>query len=441
MKKSSLEIRNHDKETPAFAGDYHLSKYPSFFVIGLSYQKADAEMRGRFSLDKEKKTVLLNTAKEEGMDGVLVTSTCNRTEVYAFAENENQLIDLLCRHTLGSKEEFKKVSYSYKDREAISHIFKVGTGLDSQILGDFEIISQLKSGFLLSRKLGMGHAFLERLVNSVIRASKRIKNETQLSTGATSVSFASVQYILNHVQDVSEKNILLFGTGKIGRNTCENLVKHTQNKHITLINRTKDKAEKIAGKFNLVVKDYADLQAEIRKTDVLIVATGAQHSTISKELIYPKKELLILDLSIPKNVSEDVLELENVNLVHLDFLSKMTDSTLEKRKTFVPQAYGIISEVEAEFIEWLETRKYAPTLKALKTKLKDIHELEIGLQKSLVEDSKLAHFDKEEVEIISERISQKIINRVAGHLRQANGSTEASLELLKKMFQLEKPAE
>lgn len=398
-------------------------------------------MRGRFSLDKEKKTVLLNTAKEEGMDGVLVTSTCNRTEVYAFAENENQLIDLLCRHTLGSKEEFKKVSYSYKDREAISHIFKVGTGLDSQILGDFEIISQLKSGFLLSRKLGMGHAFLERLVNSVIRASKRIKNETQLSTGATSVSFASVQYILNHVQDVSEKNILLFGTGKIGRNTCENLVKHTQNKHITLINRTKDKAEKIAGKFNLVVKDYADLQAEIRKTDVLIVATGAQHSTISKELIYPKKELLILDLSIPKNVSEDVLELENVNLVHLDFLSKMTDSTLEKRKTFVPQAYGIISEVEAEFIEWLETRKYAPTLKALKTKLKDIHELEIGLQKSLVEDSKLAHFDKEEVEIISERISQKIINRVAGHLRQANGSTEASLELLKKMFQLEKPAE
>src|SRR5690606_14513187 len=128
----------------------------------------------------------------------------------------------------------------------------------------------------------------------------------------------SGQYILNQVPNVSEKKILLFGTGKIGRNTCETLVKQTQNKHITLINRTKGKAEKIAGKFNLTVKDYADLQAEIRHNDVLIVATGAQHPTVSKELIYPKKELLILDLSIPKNVADDVAELENVQLVHLD---------------------------------------------------------------------------------------------------------------------------
>ncbi len=418
---------------------YSLSKYPSFFVVGLSYQKADAGTRGRFSLNKENKTALLTAAKAQGLDAVLITSTCNRTEIYAFAENEDQLIDLLCNETLGSKAEFKKVYYSFENREAISHIFKVGTGLDSQILGDFEIISQLKSGFLLSKKLGMVNAFLERLVNSVIRASKRIKNETELSTGATSVSFASVQYIMNQVPKVSQKNILLFGTGKIGRNTCENLVKHTQNKNITLINRTKDKAEKIAGKFNLIVKDYADLQAEIRKADVLIVATGAQHSTISKELIYPKKELLILDLSIPRNVSPDVDELENVSLIHLDYLSKVTDSTLEKRKTFIPQANEIIAEVKAEFIEWLETRKFAPTLKALKTKLKNIHE--IGFLQGLEEDSKLAKFNPEEVEFISERISQKIINRVAGHLRQANGSTEASIELLKKMFQLENTGE
>src|SRR5690606_16874052 len=109
-------------------------------------------------------------------------------------------------------------------------------------------------------------------------------NETQISSGATSVSFASVQYILREVEDVTNKKILLFGTGKIGRNTCENLVKHTKNNHITLINRTKDKAEKIAGKFNLRVKDYADLQSEIRDTDILIVATGAQNPTINKKI-------------------------------------------------------------------------------------------------------------------------------------------------------------
>jgi len=114
------------------------------------------------------------------------------------------------------------------------------------------------------------------------------------------------------------RTFFFFGTGKIGRNTCENLVKHTKNNHITLINRTKDKAEKIAGKFNLRVKDYADLQSEIRDADILIVATGAQNPTINKELIYSKRNLLILDLSIPKNVADDVAEMDNVKVLHLD---------------------------------------------------------------------------------------------------------------------------
>src|SRR5690606_39169994 len=205
--------------------------------------------------------------------------------------------------------------------------------------------------------------FMERLVNAVIQASKRIKNETQISSGATSVSFASVQYILKNVENVSEKNILLFGTGKIGRNTCENLVKHTKNNKITLINRTKVKAEKIAGKFDLNVKDYGDLQEEIREADILIVATGAQNPTVTKELIYNKKELLILDLSVPKNVSEDVKELSNVTLIHMDHLAKMTDETLERRKSYIPQAEEINKEIETEFNSWLETRKFAPTIK------------------------------------------------------------------------------
>src|SRR5690606_35944631 len=250
---------------------YHISKHRSFYTIGLSYKKADAEMRGRFSLDIESKKALLLQAQSAGIDSILVISTCNRTELYGFAQHPFQLIQLLCGNSKGTVEEFQEVAYVYKNYDAIEHLFKVGTGLDSQILGDFEIISQIKQGFYLSRKYDLVNPFLERLVNSVIQASKRIKNETNLSSGATSVSFASVQYILKNIANVADKDILLFGTGKIGRNTCENLVKHTNNSHITLINRTKDKAEKIAGKFNLLVKDYCDLQAEILKSDILIV--------------------------------------------------------------------------------------------------------------------------------------------------------------------------
>lgn len=308
----------------------------------------------------------------------------------------------------------------------------MGTGLDSQILGDFEIISQLRQSFNRSKKQEIANPFLERLCNSVIQASKRIKNETDISSGATSVAFASVQYIINNIPDISEKNILLFGTGKIGRNTCENLIKHTKNSHITLINRTKDKAERIAGKFNLVVKNYGDLQTEIRNTDVLIVATGAQSPTISKELIYTKKPLLILDLSIPKNVSDNVTDLENVTVIHLDHLSQMTDDTLEKRKESVPQAEAIIEEVKEEFIKWLETRKFAPVIKALKKKLKTMKDEELDFQ-----SKKLSDFNSVQADIISERIIQKITKQFANHLKDTEIDSDTSLELIQRVFQLE----
>jgi glutamyl-tRNA reductase len=411
---------------------YHISKHNSFYTIGLSYKKADAHIRGKFSLDESSIDNLLKQAKAQDIDGLLVTSTCNRTELHGFAQHPFQLIKLLCDNTQGTLEDFQEVAYVYKNNDAISHLFRVGTGLDSQILGDFEIISQLRHSFNRSKKHDIANPFMERLTNSVIQASKRIKNETDLSSGATSVAFASVQYILQNVENISNKSVLLFGTGKIGRNTCENLIKHTQNSQITLINRTKTKAEKIAGKFNLVVKDYGDLQTEIRNTDVLVVATGAHSPTISKELIYTKKPLLILDLSIPKNVADDVSELDNVTVIHLDHLSQMTDETLERRKQFIPQAERIIEDIKREFIQWLETRKFAPVIKALKKKLNTMKEEELDYQ-----SRKLTDFNTEQADVISDRIIQKITKQFANHLKDANGDAEDSLELIQKVFQLE----
>ncbi len=412
--------------------NYHISKHSSFYTIGLNYKKADAHVRGRFSLDEAAMESLLMQAKEGGLDGLLVTSTCNRTELHGFAQHPFQLIKLLCDNTQGTIDEFQEFAYVYKNNDAISHLFRVGTGLDSQILGDFEIISQLRQSFNRSKKYGIANPFIERLTNSVIQASKRIKNETELSSGATSVAFASVQYILQNVEDIPNKNVLLFGTGKIGRNTCENLIKHTQNPKITLINRTKPKAEKIAGKFNLVVKDHGDLQTEIRNTDVLVVATGAQSPTISKDLIYTKKPLLILDLSIPKNVSDDVAELEHVTVIHLDHLSQMTDKTLARRKEFIPQAENIIEEIKREFIKWLETRKFAPVIKALKNRLNTMKEEELDYQ-----SKKISDFNTEQADAVSDRIIQKITKQFANHLKDVNGNADDSLELIQKVFQLE----
>lgn len=411
---------------------FNTSKHASFYAVGLSYKKADAEIRGKFSLDEQAKANLLEQAKVNGIESLIVTSTCNRTEIYGFAQHPFQLIQLLCDNSRGTVEVFQRVAYVYKNREAVMHMFRVGTGLDSQILGDFEIIAQLKQAFVDSKNRNLGNAFTERLVNAVIQASRRIKNETEISSGATSVAFASVQYIMNHVPDISTKNILLFGTGKIGRNTCENLVKHTKNNHIVLINRTKDKAEKVAGKFNLIVKDYVDLPVEIQKADVLIVATGAQNPTVDKELLRLKKPLLILDLSIPKNVHQNVTALEQVTLVHMDMLSQMTDETLERRKEYIPQAEIIIEEIAEEFLAWTRARKFAPTIHALKDKLNAIKEGELDFQRK-----KIPNFDVEQAEIITSRIIQKITTHFANHLKDNQTSVEESIELIERVFQLE----
>ena len=408
------------------------ANYPSFYVIGISYKKADAKLRGLFNLSPTKKANLLNQAKSLGIEGLLTTSTCNRTEVYGLVKEPSILVNLLCENTDGNKESFDKVAYTFKNQEAISHMFNVGAGLDSQILGDFEIISQLKLSAKISKKYNLLDAFLERLVNSVLQASKRIKNETKLSTGATSVSFASVQYILNSVSKINEKNILLFGTGKIGRNTCENLIKHTKNEHITLINRTLEKAEKLAGKFKVLAKNYSQLQEEIAKADVLIVATGAQNPTIDKELIVSEKDLLILDLSIPKNVSENVKKLPNVELIHLDELSSITDKTLKERKNQIPAARTIISEIQDEFETWLENRKFAPTIKALKEKLSIFAKTEINNQRK-----KDSSFNLDQADLISSNIVQKITNHFAHHLKEDSISSDESLELIHKIFQIE----
>ncbi|MBE98764.1 glutamyl-tRNA reductase [Flavobacterium coralii] len=411
------------------------SRHQYFYAVGISYRKADAAMRGKFSLSTEGRHNVLLQAQREGIESLLVVSTCNRTEIYGFAQHPFQLIKLLTDNSQGTVEEFQRVAFVYKNTEAINHVFRVGSGLDSQILGDFEIISQIKSGFTESKSLGLANAFLERLVNSVIQASKRIKNETGLSSGATSVSFASVQYIMNNVPDVQNKNILLFGTGKIGRNTCENLVKHTKNDHITLINRTKDKAEKIAGKFNLLVKDYDVLPLEIPKADVLIVATGAQTPTIDRDIMMLKKPLLILDLSIPKNVDDDVKQLEGVTVVHLDDLSKITDDTLENRKSHIPAAEAIIAEIEEDFISWMNARKFAPTINALKEKLNTIKETELNFQRK-----KISNFDEEQAEIISQRIIHKITTHFANHLKERDTLVDESIEWIEKVFRIENTA-
>jgi glutamyl-tRNA reductase len=221
------------------------------------------------------------------------------------------------------------------------------------------------------------------------------------------------------VPDIAQKNILLFGTGKIGANTCENLVKHSQNDHIVLINRTQEKAEKIAGKFPVQVKPFGALTASIRDSDVLIVATSSQKPTVTSDLIYNKKPLLILDLSLPRNVDPELNDRPNTQVIHLDELSQITDATFERRKKFIPQAEQILASVKLEYIEWLTHRKYIPTLKAFREKIKT----------SPISSELIPEAD-------TEFMAQKIMGQVAAYLRSNPHKADETVHLLKDVFEL-----
>lgn len=400
-----------------------------FYNIGVNYQKADAQTRGKYSLSKEDQKKLLIEASQLGYE-LFVLSTCNRTEISGFAEHPFQLIKLLCKHSDGSVEEFAQISNIYKEKEAVNQLFRIGTGLQSQILGDYEIVGQMKLAFKMAKELGVTNAYLERLMNLVIQASKRVKNQTQLSSGTTSVSYAAVKFIADNVADYNQKNILVFGLGKMGKHTCKNLSEYTQNNSVCLINRTEEKAVEF-------VKDHPEIRKakienlteEINNADVLIVSTGAEKPTVTKNHISKNKELLVLDLSMPRNVDESVTEFENIRLVNVDELSKITDETLSVRQKEVPKAEQIISEHKQEFQEWLHHRRLTPAINTLKKSLEAIQKDEINFHKK-----KIKGFDEKQAELLTDRFIQKITTQFVKHLKEEDTSVEESIEVMTKVF-------
>lgn len=402
----------------------------NLYNIGVSYKKADAQTRGNFSLSEENQIALLQEAKENGIDGIFVLSTCNRTEVTGFAEHPFQLISLLCKHSNGSVEDFVKVSNVHKNQEAILHLFRMGTGLDSQILGDYEIVGQLRKAFKQAKKHNTTNAYFERLLNNVMQASKRVKNDTKLSSGTTSVSYAAVQYIIKNLPDYNSKNILVFGLGKMGKHTCKNLAEYTQNKSVCLINRTEEKAAAFVKEHASIRKAmFSDLSSEIENTDVLIVSTGADMPTITKKHVSFTKKLLILDLSMPANVSKEVYGFENITVVNVDDLSKVTDETLAIRQQEIPVAEKIIEIHKEEFNQWLNHRRFTPAISALKQSLEAIQQDEIAFHRK-----KIKNFDEEQAAVVTSRFIQKITTQFVKHLKDENTSIPESINVVAKMF-------
>ncbi len=381
-----------------------------FRVVGVNYKKTDASIRGLFAISNEQYDRLLAAAEVIGLKDIFVVSTCNRTEIYGFAESTEVLSSLVCEAGGGDPVIFKELCYEKSGYSAIEHLYSVAAGLDSQILGDYEILGQIKKAVKHAKEKGFIGSFLERLINSVLQSSKAVKTNTELSSGTVSVSFAAVQYIKEYVSDIADKKIVLIGAGKIGTIACRNLVDYLGTRNITILNRTDETAVELAKEIKISAAPYCDMDEQVAGADVLVISTSAPEPLICKRHLEGKGNKVVIDLSVPCNVHKEAQQLSNVLFADVDLLSKIKDETLQKRKAEVPRALEIIAAHIAEFIEWYEMRKNVPVLKEVKSKLKTIHSSVLMPMGCADEEYDMRPDDK----------IQKVINSLASKMRHSN---------------------
>ncbi|MGN6530196.1 MAG: glutamyl-tRNA reductase, partial [Ginsengibacter sp.] len=320
------------------------SSLNDFCIIGINYRKSDMNIRGKFSLSTEQSNLLLKESIIKKIAGCMVLSTCNRTEIYGLSENPDELIGLFCSNTNCTRKDFLDHGYIHNGLEAIDHLFKVASGLDSQIIGDYEILSQLKQSAKTAKENGCINSFMERAINYALQVSKEIKTKTKLSSGTVSVSYAAIEIIKERTEDLSDKKILLVGTGKFGNHIAKNLKDYLPGTHISFTNRTNVKASELAEFYNAEFVPYENIKEACNDADIIIASSAAASYTIHPSFFVTPKPRLILDLAVPQNVDPEIKKLPSTTLLNVDEVSGILDKTISLRQAEIPKALEIIDD-------------------------------------------------------------------------------------------------
>ena len=373
-----------------------------FSAIGISHWKSEVSIRELFYLDSHRRE-LLDFHTKDIPGGILMLDTCNRTELYAFCDPD-VLISALCKSTNTDREFFEEHGYMHVEEDAYRHFYEVGTGLDSQVLGDVQIIQQVKQAYKKAKKKGLSGEF-HQLIQSVFRAHKRSRTETDFGKGTASLGFAATQLALDHFKDLSAIRILLIGAGKMGKVSAKNLISNGA-EHISVVNRTIDRAKQLASSFDIKAHAFSELDEEIRKADLVITATGAKNPILHPEHFEGvDHQQLVLDLSVPRNVNPKVAEIENVTLIDMDSIHEANKKAIEKRKKAVPQIEQIIAEEKEEFMKRVKRSRYLlPRIKEIEHRLSDITDAELDRVKHKMDEDSYSKMEE-----VTRRIKKKIM--------------------------------
>lgn len=374
-----------------------------FCVAGINYHSADTTIRGSFSVTRDEYSRIAEQARQQNLRSVFVVSTCNRTEIYGFAEHVMLLVNLLTQVTRGNRDQFLQFAYLKSGMDALGHLYQVAAGLDSQILGDYEILGQIKQSVDMAASFNMIGPIMNRTVNYAFQASKKIKTATELSSGTVSVSYAAIE-LLRELPAADRRHVLVIGTGKFGGNVVRNLREYLPDTQVSLSNRTHETAQALAERTGTAAIPYEHAGNAVKEADVVIVCTNATTHTVVPVFFQGNKKQLVLDLSVPVNVDPAVRNIPGVKVIDVDEISAtILDKTFARRQAEVPKAQEIILHYKTEFCSWLHEYRYSLHIKSWKDKLQELSEI----QPQYCEMA--AHAEEQKV--------QKAVSRLAVNLR------------------------
>jgi glutamyl-tRNA reductase len=416
-------------------------------VIGINYKTAPVEIRERLSFneaDLADAIKKLNT-KKSILENIIL-STCNRTEIYAVVDQLHTgryyIKEFLSQWFGIEQKEFSPFLFVYEDDGAVDHLFNVTCGLNSMVLGETQILGQVRTSFMLAQQENTTGTVFNHLFKQAVTVAKRAHSETDIGANAVSVSYAAVELAKKIFGSLANKHVLIFGAGKMGELAAQNL--HGNGvKQVSVINRTYEKAIDLANRFSGKARTLAELEKALVEADILISSTGAKDFVISKEMMVgvakkrKGKPLFMVDIAVPRDLDPRIGQLENVFLYDIDDLEGIVEANLQERKKAAEKIMLMIEHEIVEFKQWLGTLGVIPVISALREKAHVIQsETMVSLERKLpnLSERDLKVLNKHTKSIINQLLKDPILQ--AKELAARPDANQA-MDLFMKIFNIE----
>jgi glutamyl-tRNA reductase len=415
-------------------------------LTGLNHKTAPVEVREKIAFDAVSlPEALLSLRKRKGLIEGMILSTCNRVEIAAtvdeHADSQHAVEDFIAESRDVKREWVVPYLYRYDGSEAIRHLFRVASSLDSMVVGEPQILGQLKSAYALAKEHGAVSGFLDLVMTRAFNVAKRVRSETDIGESAVSISYAAVELARDIFGSLAGKRVLVVGAGEMAEAALRHL-RRAGVSEIVITNRTRERAEALAEEFKGRVVDYDYFLDGLHEMDIVIASSGATHYILTREqmrgVINRRKNrpMFLIDIAVPRNIEPDVNKLDNVFLYDIDDLDKTVQTNIENRSQTAIEAEEIIREEVERMLERLKTREVAPTIVSLQEHLENLRTHEIERLRGKL--GALTPQQEEAIEAITRGIVNKIAHGPITELRHSAAAADGAheLELIRKIFRL-----